>query len=611
MPDPNHERRSVETRDPLESVPALPEAAAHAAARGEAPPAVGGPQGRRGAEAGLAPAGADGGAEPLVEERDWLAAGASALGRLLASAPDGQAPDLVATVLDAIPDGVTVIDREHRTLYENRAHRERFAEAMRLSAYLDGDARTDLGVECPAASVLVDGLPHEVVRETRLADGERVYLEFRSTPLFDAQSRLTGVLTVVRDETRRVWLERERARQNGDERMPARATPLALERERQRYASRLAQAVEARTAELARAKETLRSILDGIPDAIALLDSATGEPLFRNRAAESLSPGVQEAIRGAICPSRKTERLLSPTGARLVEHVDAQGRLRVLEALAYPVPSVAEGRTLDIVFARDITERRLLERQAIRNERLAVVGELAAGLAHEIRTPLTSISNSVKLLDGALPAVAGEEARLVLGIIAKESKRLSGLLTDFLKFARPRPPEPVATDLNALVRAVVEVARTSRAQADLVRVDLDLAEAPPLAPVDPDQLQQALLNIVVNAIDAVAPAAREAGGRATASQVTLKTRGPGDGAWGWTITVADTGPGIDPADLPRLFEPFFSKGKCDGTGLGLAIAKRIVEAHAGRIEVASAPGGGAAFTVVLPAASGSAPLEGA
>jgi signal transduction histidine kinase len=550
----------------------------------------------------------------LPAERDWLAAGASALGRLIGSGPGGRLPDILAAVLDAVPDGILVLDRGQRVLYQNRASRERFADAMRASDYLDGDARVDLGVECPAASVLVDGLPHDVVREIRLADGERAFLAFRATPLFDGDSRLVGVLAVVRDETRRVWLERERARQNGDEPVPARAgvTALALERDRQRYAARLEQAVEARTAQLHRAKETLQQILDGIPDAIGLFDSVTGDVLFRNRAAESLSPGIRQAIRDALCQSCETERLLSLTKPRLVEHVDAQGRLHVLETFAYPVPSLIEGRSLDIVFARDITERRILEQHAIRNERLAVVGELAAGLAHEIRTPLTSISNSVKLLEGVLPGDAGDEARLVLGIIAKESKRLSGLLTDFLKFARPRAPEPRATDLNGLVRSVVEVARTGRSHAARVRVGLDLADGLPLAPVDPDQFQQALLNIVVNAFDAAAAAVeREAPEGVAAAKVTVRTQGPGDGAFGWSITVTDTGHGIDQADLPRLFEPFFSKGKCDGIGLGLAITKRIVEAHAGRIEVTSTPGSGAAFTVILPAASGSAPLEGA
>lgn len=560
-------------------------------------------QGHGEAPAGAGPAGGPAFDDPVG--RDWLAAGAAALGVVVADGVRARVPDLLAAVLDAVPDGVKVSDRDGRAVYENRALRERFGPALQASCYLDGDARMDLGLECPAASVLTDGLPHEVVREVTLADGGRAYFEYRSMPLFDAESRLAGVLTVVRDETRRVLLERERARAAADGPAPERRTGewLAFERERQRFATRLQQAVEARTAEVERGRETLRSILDGIPDAIALVEDDDGRLVFKNAAAEALPEDLKRTLKQTLCRSTLAA---GRTVTRTVEHTGADGRTHVFETFAYPVPGVRAGRTLAIQYARDITERKALERQAIRNERLAVVGELAAGLAHEIRTPLTSISNSVRLLEGALPGDVNDDVRLVLGIIAKESKRLSALLTDFLKFARPRPPRPVATDLNALVREVARIARASRPQAEGVALDLDLGGDLPLAPVDPDQLQQAVLNVVVNALEA----SLAKGGAAGRAWVRLGTAGPRQGRAGWEIAVTDTGPGIDPTDRARLFEPFFSK-KSDGTGLGLAIAKRIVDAHAGRIEVTTAPGAGATFTLVLPAASGSAPLEGA
>ncbi len=548
---------------------------------------------RGGAAPGAAP-GAASEAAPGREAPDWLASGAAALGALLgeglaATGPAG-AHDLLAAILDAIPDGVRVVDPEGAVLYENRALRERIGPAIACSAYFDGDARLDAGIECPSASALLDGLPHEVVREVACAGGERAYFELRSTPFFDRTGRLAGALTVVRDETARVTLERERAR----------------------YAARLEQAVEARTAELERAREMFRSILDGIPDMIALLDAAEGKLIFANAAAQALPEDTVRALRTALC---QTSLMAGRTVTRILEHVDAAGRARVFESFAYPVPSMKEGGTLSIHFARDITARRALEQQAIRNERLAVVGELAAGLAHEIRTPLTSISNSVRLLEGALPAEAGEETRLVLGIIAKEARRLSALLADFLTFARPRPPRPVPTDLNGLVREAVGIARRSRPQAEAVAVELALAEEIPEAPVDRDQLQQALLNILTNGLDAcLADAclanARPEAARPAAARLTVRTAGPRQGRAGWEIAVSDSGPGIAPQDLPRLFEPFFSK-KPDGTGLGLAITKRIVDAHGGRVEVLSQPGAGASFTVVLPAASGAGPLQGA
>jgi signal transduction histidine kinase len=534
----------------------------------------------------------------MADDREWLASHAPALASLLGQGDAGR--DLLAALLDAIPDGIRVVDRDGRQVYANRAFRERFGPmAAGASLRLDAEAEATC-IDSSTWPVLADGRPMETVQDAMLPDGRRLSIEHRATPIVDRDGRVAGALLIVRDATARVAREREVA--------PAGAgSPgewSATDRKPARYEAQLQQAVEARTAELARAKGTLRRVLDGIPDAIALLDPERGSVLYRNSAAEALPEGARGLIRLALC---KTSLLSGRTVTRLVEHPGPRGERRVFEAFAYPVPSVVEGRVLAIAYARDVTDRLALERQAIRNERLAVVGELAAGLAHEIRTPLTSISNSVKLLEGALPADAGPDARLVLKIIAKESKRLSALLADFLKFARPRAPRPVPTDLNALVREAVRIARGSRPQAESVPVDLELAPELPEAPVDPDQMQQALLNIVVNALEATQAAG---GPRDGTRRVVVGTAGPRQGRAGWEIRVADGGPGIDAADRARIFEPFFSR-KSDGTGLGLAITKRIVEAHAGRIEAADADGGGAVFTIHLPAASGAAPLEGA
>ncbi len=541
-----------------------------------------------------------GGGGPGDDVHDWVAAGTAALGSLLGDRLGGLptgSEALLGTILDALPDGVKLVDREMRVVHENRAMRERFAPALAGSTYVLGDARTDAGLECPAASALLDGLPHEAVREVTLADGERAYFDIRSTPLFDREGRLVGALMLVRDETLRVLLDRDRARDGAEVQAAPRRTGswMLFELERTRYTARLQQQVEARTAELARAKETLHSILDGIPDPIALVDASDCRLLFTNAAAKALPDDLTQTLKQCLC--RMTLEA-GRTVTRQIEHVDSEGRRRVFESFVYPAPSIKAGRTLAIYFARDITERLALQQQVIRAERLAVVGELAAGLAHEIRTPLTSISNSVRLLQGTLPGAGGEDARLLLGIIAKEAKRLSALLTDFLKFARPRPPRPAPTDLNGLVREVVRLARDGRVHAEAVSVELALADDLPEAPVDRDQLQQALLNLVVNGLEACLSVRREPG--AQPPRLTVRTAGPGQGRAGWEITISDTGPGIAPEDRARLFEPFFSK-KPDGTGLGLAITKRILDAHGGRIEVSSAPGAGATFTLVLPA----------
>jgi signal transduction histidine kinase len=246
-------------------------------------------------------------------------------------------------------------------------------------------------------------------------------------------------------------------------------------------------------------------------------------------------------------------------------------------------------------FARDITPRRHLEQREQQDQHLRLVGAMAAGLAHEIRTPLTSISNGANALRDMLPDLDGD-GRLALDIIAKEAARVATLLTDFLSFARPRPPRLEAQDLGRLVVDAVAVARRSRPRAEAVAVDVAAGADQVDALVDRDQLMQALLNIIVNALDACVE-----GRSGREPRVTVRLAPPAAAERFCRVTVLDTGPGIEPEDRPHLFEAFFSR-KRSGTGLGLAITGQIVAAHGGRLEVGEAPGGGAAFVLDLPAA---------
>ncbi len=246
-----------------------------------------------------------------------------------------------------------------------------------------------------------------------------------------------------------------------------------------------------------------------------------------------------------------------------------------------------------------------------RDARSAPGGNTLAALAHELRTPLASITTSAALLQRALPPSADDDARLAVAMIVREARRAATLLSDFLSLARPRLPRRVPTDLNRLALEAVEIARQSRPEVQRATVELDLAEGLPPAPVDPDQLTQVLVNLVVNAFDACTDAGRAPqappGPVDAGPRVTVRTGRPA-GADGWAITVRDTGPGIDPEARPRLFDPFFTR-KANGTGLGLAISRRLVEGHRGWIEVDSRPGAGAAFTVVLPALAGPWPAR--
>jgi len=231
----------------------------------------------------------------------------------------------------------------------------------------------------------------------------------------------------------------------------------------------------------------------------------------------------------------------------------------------------------------DLTELRRLEAQSRRSERLAMVGQLAAGVAHEIRNPLASISGSIELLRQG-PA-ASDDDRTLMAIVHREIQRLNVLIGDLLDYANPRPAQPVDFDLGVMVEETLQVARGEQAFAT---VDMVMEVDRPL-PVhaDPAKLRQVLWNLLRNAADAAG-----LGGK----HVHVDAR---CGADATTIVVSDDGPGIAADQLGRIFDPFFTT-KSKGTGLGLATCHAIVAEHGGHIDVASEPGKGTRMVVSLP-----------
>jgi two-component system, NtrC family, sensor histidine kinase PilS len=236
-----------------------------------------------------------------------------------------------------------------------------------------------------------------------------------------------------------------------------------------------------------------------------------------------------------------------------------------------------------VVNFQDLTELRRLEAQSRRSERLAMIGQLAAGIAHEIRNPLASISGSIELLRQG-PS-ASDDDRTLMAIVHREVQRLNVLIGDLLDYANPRPPQPVDFDLGVMVEETLQVARGEQAFAS---VEMALAVDRPLRlHADPAKLRQVLWNLLRNAADAAA-----LGGR----HVHVDARRGPDAT---TIVVSDDGPGIPADQLARIFDPFFTT-KSKGTGLGLATCHAIVAEHGGHIDVASEPGGGTRMTVSLP-----------
>jgi signal transduction histidine kinase len=236
------------------------------------------------------------------------------------------------------------------------------------------------------------------------------------------------------------------------------------------------------------------------------------------------------------------------------------------------------------------------EREVLRAEQLAAVGQVAAGVAHELRNPLTSVKMLVQTgLEGDGSAGLPPED---LAVIEREIRRMEQCIQVFIDFARPPQSERRRTDLTAILRRAVALVE-GRARRQKVTLSTDLPLEAVYLEVDPEQVHQVAVNLLLNALDAL-----PRGGTVLVAMSAVPAGPDGNGdraaAAKWVqVRVEDSGPGIAPRIKARLFEPFVSS-KETGLGLGLSISRRLVEAHAGSIRGENSPDGGAVFTFILP-----------
>lgn len=357
---------------------------------------------------------------------------------------------------------------------------------------------------------------------------------------------------------------------------------------------------------LLRQNAMLSSIIEGIADPLMLVD-ARGSLLLANASAQQLAaeaaPGLTPLLEAATAGSGHGELVLPGNGADE----------RIFEASLYPLSGQEkdqeEGREASrgggqrfVTYLREVTAQRRMEGQMRQSERLVAVGQLAAGLAHEINNPLGVIQCYAELLHAAEER---PQAQADLDIIMRHTAQARKVVRDLLDFARPCAATPGPTDLAAQAATMVEVLGP-RARALNASLGLRAEPGLPLVRAGADALEHVLSNILLNALDAVAENPQ---GRERRVEIGLRRE---DGSV--VLAVADTGPGIAPKHLDRVFDPFFTtKGVGKGTGLGLAVVYGLVHELGGQLSAAnreaSTPpldgggGGGAVFTVRLPTAS--------
>ena len=315
------------------------------------------------------------------------------------------------------------------------------------------------------------------------------------------------------------------------------------------------------------------------------LDQWHGAPILG--VVEEVAPGLAEALRRSIDGlgpvTRKTTSVKRPSGD-LVLGISTT----VLESRE------GEGPSVTAIF-QDITDLERIESLNRRNERLEAVAELGASLAHEIKNPLASIRSAVEQFDS--PTLPGEDREFLQRLVLAESDRLSRLLTEFLDFSVMRLGAPARVDFSQVVRDAIALVKQHPDFGAEIHIEEQGLEGRLILPGDSDLLHRLVSNLILNAVQFSGPQGTV--------RISVEHRYGEDPTPGTNVSqpvrlsVQDSGPGIPPEDVGRIFTPFFTTRK-GGSGLGLAVVHRAVEAHGGAVYVEEVPTGGTRFVVLLP-----------
>lgn len=431
------------------------------------------------------------------------------------------------------------------------------------------------GGDCHALWTLYQGKPALSEHTVIGADGQKRHIECTTLPVLDQQGRVGSIVHVHRDITKRKD---------------------AL----QRY-------LEANR-ELSRSNAFLRNLIMSSLDAVIAADM-TGRILIFNEAASRISGYSEHEALNEI----DIRNLYPGEGARQImallrsETHGGRGKLKSHEVqllckdgsmvpISLSASAVMEGgiEVGTVGFFYDLREKRRMEReldktrvQLLQAEKMASIGKLAAGVAHQLNNPLAGITLYANILaeEYDLP----EQARQDLQRILDNAERSRDTIKELLQFARQTRQEIRPANLNeALARTLFLLQNQSLFQN--IEIQRDLDPGLPMLPADIQQLNHVFMNIILNAAEAMGSQGR----------IAVSTHKSSDGRWA-VVEIADTGPGIPPEVLPHIFEPFFTtKDEGKGTGLGLSVAFGIIENHNGRITAKSPPGQGTRFTIELP-----------
>ncbi len=474
----------------------------------------------------------------------------------------GRLSERCRRVIETTSDALVITNRDRAIAFANPAAHALFGfpgsalVGARVADIVPPEAREEIAERESAA---LAGMPQHYETVVRRADGEYRAVSVSTAPLREGmEGEITGVVASLRDIT--------------GERLASDA--------------------------VARSEARYQRLVETAPDPIFTVDMdgrltsvnrAFEEAFGRGRDEvvdtpfEELLDGSQRRVVGQLLAATATGRRTQAE----VRYRDSSGELCTGSVTATPVVEDGEIRgCLGIV--RDVTGERRLADQLLQREKLAAVGQLVSGVAHELNNPLAGVLAFAQLLESA-PG-SEDEQREAVRAIHKEAKRAAKIVANLLLFARDRDPERTRTDLNAVMIDALELRRYVL-RTRQVEVVTELDPSLPAVWADPFQLQQVVLNFITNAEYALKGSER-------AKRITLRTWFANDRV---CASVADNGMGIEAEVVDRVFNPFFTtKEVGEGTGLGLSISHGIIRQHGGHISVESTVGAGATFTIDLP-----------